>query len=130
MLLSSLYTVFSCANVIFALAERTAAKSNSLFFISVCFFVYIIRISVSFPLLSWVYYINRYKISNFLRNDQIFCRKKEEINKKSRISVDFTIYYKKIRLRATRSLIYLIVNYDVNILHPRSRQSSRSCQTF
>lgn len=48
------------------------------------FFVYIIRISVSFPLLSWVYYINRYKISNFLRNDQIFCRKKEEINKKNR----------------------------------------------
>ena len=33
MLLSSLYTVFSCANVILALAERTAAKSKSFFLI-------------------------------------------------------------------------------------------------
>lgn len=50
------------------------------------FFVYIIynecfRFPPSFEFGN---YINRYKISNFLRNDQIFIEKKEEINKKNR----------------------------------------------
>ena len=50
------------------------------------FFVYIIY-NECFrfpPSLEFGNYINRYKVSKFLRNDQIFIEKKEEINKKNR----------------------------------------------
>lgn len=46
------------------------------------------NVSVPLPLFEFGNYINRYKVSNFLRNDQIFLQKKEEINK---LSLNFLI---------------------------------------